>query len=56
VTQLVLPLHEATVGPLHAATDPIAAESAVVPLHAAIDPATAVATGPTETSYLCVRF
>jgi hypothetical protein len=61
VTQLVLalllPLHEATIEPLHAAVesafDPTAIESAVEPLHVAADPAV-VGAALTETSYLCV--
>jgi hypothetical protein len=47
VTQLVLPLSEAS-------SNPAAAESVAEPLHAAVDPATA-SSAPTETSCLCVQ-
>jgi hypothetical protein len=65
VTQLVLPLHDATIEPLHvsieplhaaaeAVADPAATESAAKPLNIATDPA-AAGVALIETSCLCVR-
>jgi hypothetical protein len=57
VTKPVLPLHEATAEPLHAAAeaivDPDAAVSTAEPLHADIESA-ADGAALTETSCLCV--
>jgi hypothetical protein len=57
VTKPVLPLHEATAEPLHAAAeaivDPDATESTAEPLHVDAESAAGGA-APTETSCLCV--
>jgi hypothetical protein len=67
VTQLVIPLHECVVEPLHdaaksvvdlaateATTDPAAVESTVEPLHSIADP-TGFGAALTKTFCLCVR-
>jgi hypothetical protein len=53
VTKPVLPLHEATAEPLHAAAEAIVDPDAAEPLHADAESAAGGA-APTETSCLCV--